>query len=512
MVIGQGELFPGSARMCGRCGRIPNRACQARFRGCGTGNVRPACQAGVMVEMAIEELAAPVVQRLRSAVAAERAAQAAQASAILELAREVDWSTDDEFVMEGPRMIRFGFDGTPLVDESLPLEIAALYGISQVAAVGLIGDVVNLEWRHEALWAAVTDGRLPLWQARKLAQIAVTFTLSGGQCGLIDEKVAPLLGVVGWGRIQARYRAAIVELLPWKVREYHESRQPTRHVSTGVDADDPTLSWMSALADTGDVQAFEQLLGLVTKALIDLGDTDPVEIVRSKALGRMADPEGVLALLDGVDDDTTAGSLTEKRSRRRHSPTAQVFVHLNAEDLENGGVARIERLGPVLVDDLSRVVGHHRVTLTPVVETGGEEPVTDAYEVPDSMRSRLHMRDRFEVFPFSCREARGLDLDHTIPYVAGESGQTRPSNLGPLSRRAHRGKTHGGWGLDQPCPGVFWWTSPHGQVFRVGPDGTTDLTPDGTERLAVLRRGLWEWDCRRDGLAQRLRGPTAAPG
>lgn len=465
-----------------------------------------------VIDPVLQEQAA-ALQRLQAAVVSERAAQAEQAAVILELAHAHEWYGRDEFEMSGQRMVRIAFDGTPLVDEALPLEIAALYGISQVSAVGLIEDVLNLDWRHKVLWEAVTEGRLPLWQARKLAQIASMFELSGGQCSLIDDRVAPLIGAVGWGRIQARYRAAIVQLVPWKVTEYHQGRQQTRHVSTGPDTADPTLSWMSALADTGDVMAFEHLLALVTKALIDLGDADPIAVVRSKALGRMGDPEGVLALLDGIDGDADpmATSLREKKSRRRHAPVAQVFVHVASDALEHDGTARIEHLGAVMVDDLSRVVGHHRIKLTPVIDTGGTEPVVDAYEVPERMRERVHLRDRYDVFPYSSREARGLDLDHTVPYVRGGSGQTRPSNLGPLTRRAHRVKTHAGWQLEQPVPGVFWWRSRLGQVFRVGPDGTRNLTGNG-EKTTRTRQALWELDHRRGATTiagrRRPRGPA----
>lgn len=457
-----------------------------------------AVRLGVMIEQVVEQQPDAAVRRLRAAVAAERAAQAEQAAAILELAHSTQWDGGDEFEMRTGRMIRIGFDGTPLIDEALPLEIAALYGISQVAAVGLVEDVVNLHWRHEQLWAAVIEGRMPLWQARKLAQLAAKFGMKPGECSLADDRVAPLIGAVGWVRIQARYRTAIVQVVPAKVIAYQESRQQTRHVTTGTDADDPTLSWMSALADTGDVKAFEHLLGLVTTALVELGDTDPIDIVRSRALGRMADPEGVLALLDGVDIDTIEASLVEKPRRRRHRPTAQVFVHISADQLQHDGIARVEQLGAVLVDDLSRVVGHHRIKLTPVVNLGGVEPVVDAYEIPAPMRNLVYIRDRFDVFPFSSREARGLDLDHTVAYVEGEPGQTRPSNLGPLSRRAHRGKTHRRWRVEQPCPGVFWWHSPLGQVFRVGPSGTCDLTSHTAEQ----RHRLWTQDQRR---AERVR-------
>jgi len=52
------------------------------------------------------------------------------------------------------------------------------------------------------------------------------------------------------------------------------------------------------------------------------------------------------------------------------------------------------------------------------------------------------------------------DLGHTIPYDRTGPGPTTHSNLGPLCRRHHRLKTHGGWTLTQPRPGEFHWLSP----------------------------------------------------
>ncbi|MFT4110073.1 hypothetical protein [Propionicimonas sp.] len=429
-----------------------------------------------MVETVIERLA-PAMERLRSAVATETAAQIAKAQAILDLALAGDWLEGDEFELVGQRPVRIGGDGTPLVDESLPLEIAALLGISVTGATFLIRDVVNLHSRFPSIWTGMSDGRVPLWRARQLTQLADTFDLGYAECLRVDGLVEPCLGRLGWGRVLARFRAAVIQVAPAKVTAHADRSRRSRYVHTGVSQEDPSLAWMSALADTADVKAFEHLLGLVTKALVEAGDPDPIDVVRSRALGRMADPEGVLALLDGVDDSTPAAQRAEKPSRRRHAPTAQVFVHVGSDLLEDGGPARVEKIGPILVDELSHLVGHHRIRLTPVVYVNGApEPAVDAYHIPEPIRESVLARDRFKVFPYSSREARGCDLDHTVAYVGGTPGQTRPSNLGPLTRRAHRGKTHAGWTLDQPRPGVFRWTSPRGQTYRVGPDGTTNLT------------------------------------
>ena len=82
-------------------------------------------------------------------------------------------------------------------------------------------------------------------------------------------------------------------------------------------------------------------------------------------------------------------------------------------------------------------------------------------------------------FPYATTRARACDLDHTIPWRAdGPPGQTRPSRLGPLSRREHRAKTHGGWQLEQPAPGVFHWRSPGGYHYRVGRIGTRPKPDD----------------------------------
>ncbi|MFZ2441504.1 MAG: hypothetical protein WAW51_04050, partial [Ilumatobacteraceae bacterium] len=79
------------------------------------------------------------------------------------------------------------------------------------------------------------------------------------------------------------------------------------------------------------------------------------------------------------------------------------------------------------------------------------------------------------VFPFGATPASDCDMDHTIAFVAGRAGQTCLRNLGPLSRKTHRAKTHGKWKLEQPAPGVFHWTSPHGYRYRVTAAGTTRI-------------------------------------
>lgn len=110
-------------------------------------------------------------------------------------------------------------------------------------------------------------------------------------------------------------------------------------------------------------------------------------------------------------------------------------------------------------------------------------PVVDPASVPESagyrpsalMRFAIGIRNPVDVFPYGTRPARFCDLDHTEPYVHGEPGQTTYGNLGPMSRKTHRAKTHAGWKSVQIQPGVFHLTSPLGYQYLTTPEGTIKL-------------------------------------
>ncbi|MEL4359073.1 MULTISPECIES: DUF222 domain-containing protein [unclassified Luteococcus] len=71
------------------------------------------------------------------------------------------------------------------------------------------------------------------------------------------------------------------------------------------------------------------------------------------------------------------------------------------------------------------------------------------------------------------------------PVEAPARGVTHPDNLGPLSRRAHRAKTHFGWRLTQPLPGIFLWQTPLGYRYLTTASRTLDL---GRPDVAASRR------------------------
>jgi len=158
------------------------------------------------------------------------------------------------------------------------------------------------------------------------------------------------------------------------------------------------------------------------------------------------------------------------------TPKTQVYVHFHADTIEDAdALARSEKIGPLLVDQVKLVTGATNVKMTPAIHVGGAGEVVDMYETPTRIRDQVLLRDPYDVAPFSSRLSRGCDMDHTVEFQPGKRGQTRPDNLGPVSRRFHRAKTHGGWQLRQPRAGVFIWETPAGQCFQVDNTGTHRL-------------------------------------
>ena len=165
----------------------------------------------------------------------------------------------------------------------------------------------------------------------------------------------------------------------------------------------------------------------------------------------------------------------------RARPRAVIYVHLSEEALTAGtGVARVEDVGPVLLGRLRSLLGDRcSISVKPVIDLPAGHTPVDCYEIPARLREQLQLRYPADVFPYAAGVSRRMDMDHTIAYLSpdrgGPPGQTRIGNLGPHVRRNHRHKTHGGWQVRQPEPGVWLWRSPHRRIYLVNATGTHPL-------------------------------------
>ncbi|MGJ3508051.1 DUF222 domain-containing protein [Enemella sp. A6] len=428
---------------------------------------------------------------------------------------------DDQAWFEGmERWVDGGADGTPRIGEFVAGEIAGLLGCSVGSALARIRTVMNLRHRHPTLWAGFLAGRMRYWEVERVSDQAVAAELDAAGCARLDRMCAVALRMQPWGRVWPKIPKWIIKADPQKARERAAAAARERYVQ--VSGIDDGQAWVRGQVDAADGIAFDQALDL----LADLVEGETKNHRRAAAVGVLArmvfgqdalpvdtDGDGETGLVLSGTEEPAGPDLGKTPTSGATGPgdaeeegfasdpdqvlpadslpgagvgaaafitpitrTAEVVVRIDAADLidPTTGVASIDRWGHTLLPHLQDVLAGCRVTVRPVVAGADLSPV-DGYRVPAGMRLAVQARNPVDVFPYGTRPSASCEIDHTnaFDHVNKQGrGQTRPDNLGPLSKYTHRLKTHGGWHLTQPAPGVFDWVSPLGYQYRVTPDGT----------------------------------------
>ncbi|WP_210115769.1 DUF222 domain-containing protein [Acidipropionibacterium timonense] len=371
-------------------------------------------------------------------------------------------------------------DGVPLVDEFLVPELAAVLGVGVPTAWHLVRDVTCLVHRHPRTWAALQQGRVDAWQARRVAQACREAELSADQCRIVDDRLADTWGRLPWARIRRRLAGLVLAVDEERAARRRQVRWGRRFLAMRH-GDDGMTTLVGRLA-SADALALQHRLDQIRAAIVD---ADPG--VDASADQLAADALGILARGRWAGDAGPRGRAT-------------MVVHLDRADLRRAidggptGTAVVEGtgtdLGPVLLAEVRALLGDNAIHVQPVIDLT-EDPAIDGYVPHARIRRRVLWREPVSVFPYSSTRSRRCDLDHTVPWRRlGPPGQTRPSNLGPLARLEHRVKTFGGWRVRQPSPGRYEWTSPLGFRYVVAQGRTTREVhaPDGSR---VDDREVW---------------------
>lgn len=357
----------------------------------------------------------------------------------------------------GNKLVQLGGDGTPMVQD-LPLsELAIARGIHEYAARNRVADALDLAHRLPGYWAALRAGLGEVWVGRKIARMSRA--LDRDQVRIVDTAVTAAVAQAP-GRVLAIAEAAIVRADPDAARAADQERRRRRFLAIGR-ADESGLRKVFALIDEGDAIWLEAMLDRVADALAQRPDLIDEGMsrdeLRAEALGWLAHPEDVIALLNG----TYAGEPTP------HQQTAVVYAHIGSDE-----VARVEDFGPMLLDRLTRLLRHSRVELKPVIDLNTGRSV-NGYEHPADVKERGFLRTTGDVFPHAQRQSRRSDRDHPTPYdPTGPPGQTGDHNHALLGRRSHRAKTHLGYHVTQIGLDRYLWQTPHGLWRLVDATGT----------------------------------------
>ncbi len=253
--------------------------------------------------------------------------------------------------------------------------------------------------------------------------------------------------------------------------------------------------------DLSDLPGPDSVSDLVDRYPRNEADTEPSHLAGSAGaalscpvLGDVAPPE----LVSPEREDSGLGGLdllravvdSAERAASRLAPTCVLHVHASAETVTSGaGVVRVEEIGPMVGEQVrSWLTGEHggttpgvgrmRIRVQPVLDPDRVAPV-DRYEVPVTMRQAVEELQPYSPFPYATTASRRCDQDHVDPYRPdGLDGQTRVANLQPLGRRHHRVKTFGSWQVTEAERGAYWWRTPTGHWFHVGPAGTRPIGRD----------------------------------
>ncbi len=235
------------------------------------------------------------------------------------------------------------------------------------------------------------------------------------------------------------------------------------------------------------IALFDARVQWFADALASLGDTDDLDARRVKAVALLADPLRAVALMEAFVQwrDRPDGAARPDIDWSTVLPEVTLHVHTYA-GAETTGVARAEGHGPVTEDWLRAHLGPHaRFTVRPVLDLAGQAPV-DAYEIPDRHREAVHLMTPADSFPWGASTTRAQQIDHTEAFRhRGPPGQSRVGNYGPMTSFHHRIKTHAGWQVRQPFPGIYLWRDPHGATYLVDHTGSrrvrTAMAPSAAE-------------------------------
>jgi hypothetical protein len=404
---------------------------------------------------------------------------------------------------------RFGGVGTPEVAEFCCATLAGRLGITTWAAARLIAEGLDITIRLPRIWQRVEAYEVKVSYARYVARTTRDLTVE--QAAYVDAAVAESAdGRVPWTRFEELVAGAIAASDPEAAAE-RELDQAARQCANPTRSTEDGMRGFYVRAPFHLIGRLDATVTWIADMLAALGDTDPVDHRRVKAIAILANPHLAVELVtsfqawrerpDDPDEATSSPEPTPETSRREPRPTGPrptidwdkvfpgVVVHVHTYrpacgcDEPATGIVRTEGAGPVTDEWVGRWLGPHaRFTLRPVLDIEGQAPV-DAYEIPDRHRQAVHLMTPADTFPFGSCTSRRQQIDHTVAYhhsaddheQAREPGQSRIGNYGPMTTFHHRVKTFGGWQVRQPFPGLYLWRDPHGAFYLVDHTGTRRL-------------------------------------
>ncbi|MCX6401394.1 MAG: HNH endonuclease signature motif containing protein [Propionibacteriales bacterium] len=344
-----------------------------------------------------------------------------------------------------------GGSGTPLITEYAAAAFGARIQTSPFGAKKLIADAVDIALRLPRIQGLVDAGLVRPGHARHVAE--TTRELSESEAAWVDAEVAESCdGRLAWSRFEALVEGKVAAAAPElaRLKEQAAARETFARMSR------INKHGMATFTIRGDAATIAGIDAATTFTAKDLKESMPDATSNERRVAAVA-----LLANPAAHVDPKVGPVKVK---------VKAYLHFYGDS----EIARLEGHGPVSTDWVRHVLGPNAsFRITPVIDLNNQTPV-DAYEIPSRLREAVHLIHPGDVFPFAANTGRQMDLDHAIPY--SEGGPTSVGNLGPMTRTHHRIKTHAGWEVRQPFPGIVIWRDPQGAHYLVDQTGTRRIT------------------------------------
>ncbi|MGH7753665.1 MAG: hypothetical protein ACREN5_12685, partial [Gemmatimonadales bacterium] len=207
----------------------------------------------------------------------------------------------------GERGIIHGGPGCPAIAEFAAAEFGAMIGRSAGSAAHYLGQAQALRYRLPRTWAQVLSGHATAWKACQAATACLR--LSEKAAALVDQRIAAIIDSVGPIRLANIIRAAFWEADPEAAQAEAEAKAKQRGVWPGQ-TDEHGTTRLFVMAATGDIIRLDTTITQLANALAAMGDTDPLNTRRARAIGILADPALAHELLTLTHHLTSTGTGT----------------------------------------------------------------------------------------------------------------------------------------------------------------------------------------------------------
>jgi hypothetical protein len=347
---------------------------------------------------------------------------------------------------------------------------------------------------------ALATGRIGYWHAHSIAE--ATATLGASTAASVERTV-----LSGGGpdetlaRFRRRLRRALIAVDPVGADERHLRELADRRVVLT-----PELDGMASIhAYLAAHEAVEVLAAVNDDAYAarSAGDDRGIDALRADAFVR-AFATGLLAQFHADDEtaDQAAGAAAGPDSRAgvgprstgrwratRRAPLVQLTMDApTALGLANHPV-ELNGYGPIPPGLGRRLAqdGDWQRFLTDPLTGQLLDAGRTTYRPSRALAEFVRARDETCRFLGCSQPARRCDLDHACAWSDdpdAPAGETCPGNIGPVCRRHHNLKTHGGWQLTSDSDGLgVTWRSPYGRRYR---REAPNLNPEHTNRMRQL--------------------------